>query len=237
MPVSLIASVTAFYPDDGARAALQSREINTSGSTLIVIASSLYAFGLAATPTDTKGNNWTLMKSETAIAAPRATAVDLFYAVDPIVGTHHRFLRNSTGNMDALFMVFAFGGRRFRFDKSSSSHVLGGSSVHPGSLTPAEAEEFFVTAASSGDFHISLGVDSGFSIQEHAEFDDGSIAGKVHYGGAFAWKEQSGALAAEDPTWSISPSTNVPALLGCFKSAPLPTRASYGYQGSPGLSS
>lgn len=191
---------------------LRTQEIDTSRATLLVAVFLAFVNDVSGFPFDSKGNTWVQLGSESA----GGPSVLIFYSIDPVVGRHHTFSRAlNTVFLDTLLMVFAFGGHRFLFDKQQSSHVLGGSSVHPGLIVPSEQRELFVTAAATGVGGVTLGVDSGLTIQESHGFI--STPTESHYGGAFAWKQQSGPLAAEDPAWSIAPAADVPAIVGCFK--------------------
>lgn len=217
LPVTLIASVTAFSPNNGPRDHITSAGINTTGATLLVMARAGFAFGITGNVVDSKANTWlSTIDPQQTVAAPRATSIVIQYSINPTVGPDHTFSLSGATNQDQFMMVFAFGKGQFAFDKQAGSSVSPGSAVHPGSLTPAEAHELFITAASDGDFGITLGIDSGFTIQASRGFDDGTN-GEFHFGGAFAWKQQNGPAAAEDPAWSISPATNVPAVIGCFR--------------------
>ncbi len=157
--------------------------LDTTGCTLLVIAEHHYqgTSGIS----DNKGNTWTPL-TETGNSGSYFT--HLFYCVNPTVGSGHTF---TTAATFATISIAGFSGNSGSpFDAES-----GNANGTPGSITPAQSAELFVTAVTGSGGPTFAGV-SGFTIL------DGTVqsGGDNLYGG-IAYKIKTDA-SAENPTWT-----------------------------------
>jgi hypothetical protein len=182
--------------------------VDTSGATLLVFI--MQSNENASTPSDSKGNTWTLAVAETAFFQCK-----IFYAYNPTVGTGHTFTLTGTdfaGNMQLL----AFNGVQAApdpLDKTNHAANFGVASLSPGSVTPATDGQVLVTGLNdSGDYPST--VNAGYSTP----YGQGAnVFGFI--GGWSAYLIQTSA-AASAPTWSLNTgSNNMYTTIATFKAA------------------
>lgn len=169
--------------------------INTTGATLLVMSTVQSASG-GMTVSDNKGNTWIALTPHSQFSAVES---QIFYAVNPTVGTGHTFTSNfaNASSMSGGIIVTAWSGvaTTSPFDQQNGAGYFA-STAQPGSITPTANDELVITALSANSPSGPYAVDSGFTIAQSALLDMG-----VSNGLAQAYLVQTTATA-ENPTWS-----------------------------------
>lgn len=193
--------------------ATPSSAINTTGATLLVIAQGgSTAVGCCSTPTDSKSNTWTALTQQTATGP--GLACNIYYAVNPTVGSGHTF--TSGGGGVGLIQVMAFSGVNTvaPFDtgkeNGASVNVATSSITSGGGFTPSVNNAVIIARLTSDSGSATTLIDGGFTIT-----DSSPLVGGVNYSGGGAYLVQTSAAAA-NPSWSWSPPTTA---TGCSKLA------------------
>jgi hypothetical protein len=184
--------------------------INTSGSTILFVIVADWV-GAATTVTDSKTNTWNPRVNQAA----NDTQVQLYYAINPTVGSGHTFTGTSTGGFPALaVLAFSGGDTSAPFDVQSAGGAGGSvTSVAAGSLTPSAANDVLIAGSAMGTAGVTVSsVDAGFTLL------DNLAATANAYGVASAYQIQTTATA-RNPTFTLSGSTNAAAVLNAFKEA------------------
>ncbi len=184
--------------------------VDTTGANLIVLATGNYAPGSQPTVSDSKGNSWTVINTYTAILS----RVKMWYCLNPTVGSGHTFTASTSGAAPAI-CVSAFSGVKASsaYEAETGSNVAPGTSLQPGSITPAEDNEVQVTALAISAVE-TLSINSSFSITDQIAL----VAGK-NYGLGMAYRIQTTATAV-NPTWSWSASRYSAACMSTYKYEP-----------------
>lgn len=186
---SLVATDSAQSTDDNS---VTTPGVDTTGANLMVLLA-LAQPVTGVVVSDSKGNTWTPL---TAQQNGVATGTRFYYCLNPIVGSGHTFTVSATGTFPAV-IVQAWNGAH-AFDAENGANQAAGTTLQPGSVTPAEDNELFVTGCGPGGGGVvTNAVDSGFT--ETADLDENANAA----GGAMAYKVQTSA-GAENPTWTAS---------------------------------
>lgn len=177
---------------------------NMTGATLLVMACESGNAGSTFTPSDSSSNTWTSLTRQSG----GSNALQLFYAVNPTVTGSQTFQCVST-NTFAGVLAEGFSGTLTTagvFDAQSGTNAT--SPMMPGSITPAQAGEVFVTAAANNGAGTTPSIDSGFTITDSNSSGSFEIA-------AMAYLVNAGS-SAQNPTWTLgSASTN--AAMAAFK--------------------
>lgn len=181
--------------------------VNTTGANLIVLATGNYAPGTQPTVSDSKGNTWTALSTYTAILS----RVKMWYCLNPTVGSGHTFSAATTGAAPAI-CIAAFSGVKISgaYEAETGNNVAPGTSLQPGSITPAEDNEVQVTALAISAVE-TLSINSSFSITNQIAFGAGT-----NYGLGMAYRIQTTATAV-NPTWSWSASRYSAAGMSTYK--------------------
>lgn len=183
--------------------------IDTTGATLLV-AHLAYYTPTSTTPTisDSKGNTWTELAHN---ASASGIGGRMFWCVPSSVGGSHTFSSETISNLFPCIAVVAFsGGHASPFDDDTAGNGTG-STIQPGSITPAEDNEVLVTGVSVGAAG-TVSVDSGFT-EPNAEASGAAFQVSI------AYKIQTSA-AAVNPTWTIpSGGYGSVATMAAFKAA------------------
>lgn len=180
--------------------------INTTGATLLV--ANITAWDAAPLSYITDSNNNTWVPFPTYLGNFTAQTQQMFYAINPVVGSGHTFTIGA-GTQGSL-EVGAFSGVTgvLPFDKSAPSSTTGttsASSIQPGSLTPTNANSLIVSAVSFQNNGTQVSsINSGFTITD----TNASASGLI--GGSMAYLIQTTATAV-NPTWSFSGGGNLTA--------------------------
>lgn len=190
--------------------------IDTTGANLIVLNIGYYS-GTVPTiaPTDSKGNTWTAL---TAHAQPDSTRIgnQMFYCVNPTVGSGHTFTQQDLVNAAYPSMqVLAFSGAHASpFDQQTGTvSATTQSSLATGSLTPPENNCLVVAGlgheVNSGG---AVSIDGGFTSTTEA------YVGGTSEGSGIAYLIQTTATAA-NPTWNVTNNAGLAVTLAVFKAA------------------
>lgn len=196
--------------------------IDTSGASLIVIATALFATSVI--PGDSKSNTWTPLNSYLGSFG----AVRLWYCSNPTVGHGHTFAVFGVDPNYPAIAVAAFSGVVVPgpFDVQNG-HFTGDTSGQPGSITPGQNNELLITAVFARN-GVPSSIDSGFTVTDLVNFSSGGL------GIGMAYLVETSATA-KNPTWTgtglnatsiasfkagASPPPPPPALtLGCASSS------------------
>lgn len=191
MAFTLIAHISAQYT--GFLSGTTTGNINTTGATLIVVsASGFSAGGSTGILADSNVNTWIPLTERHR----NDTYQKLWYCLGPTVGAGHNF--TITGGAYGSFEVIAIGGATPVLYDQDTGTSGNGASAQPGSLTPANADSVLVCGLAFQNTGATLtGINSSFTITD-TEPGGGIIQGSI------AYKVQSGAGSAENPTWSFS---------------------------------
>lgn len=190
-----IALVAHTYSTSGTSAA-----VDTTGATLLIAVAS--TFVNPTTVSDSKGNSWTALTLRGT-----GSAVQLFYAVNPTVGTGHTFTDGGFNFGTVCYAAFSGVDAVSPYDTDTGGHAAG--NVQPGSITPAANNELLVAGLCWYPSN-TVSIDSGFSITDQRDYTG-------NMGSALAYLVQ-GAAAAVNPTWSASSSfTDAAAAMAAFK--------------------
>lgn len=184
--------------------------LNTTGASLIVIAAVSFEIGGAVAFSDSKGNTYTGLTSQTDGSG--VTRCRLAYCVNPTVGSSHTFTISTVGTCyPSIFVkVFNAGGA---FDQQNGSSGVSRITQTPGSVTPGFNNEVVITAVSLDNNSSALAVNSSF-VNTLVSPGTASFA----FSGGMAHKIQTTA-AAVNPTWSWTTSQAVAATIATFKNA------------------
>ena len=170
--------------------------------------------GLSATPSDNKSSTYT----NRTLEAPGVTIeCRLSYSLIAGTGADHTVTFSEASSFSTVLALFASGLHATTpYDtESAGAFVAPGTSLQPGSLTPANAGSLIVAVLVHDDAITDLAIDSGFTI-----LNPGTVpfAGGTNYGGAIAYLVQ-GAAAAVNPTWSWTNSVTGVAAMAAFAPA------------------
>jgi hypothetical protein len=185
---------------------------NATGATLLIATVSSYGGGGSSnTLSDTEGNlGWV----ERALYGNGGIRVQLFDCNLPSTGASMTVTYTASSSF-ASVQVTAWTGNDLSapFDQENGS-VTTASTIQPGALTPPAAGSLFI----SGLAHESNGgatptINSGFTIAATTPY-----AGGNNEGGSIAYFVQ-GAAASLNPTWDITNSADIAAVLGTYLAA------------------
>lgn len=165
--------------------------INTTGATaLVACATGLPGYSL----TDSASNTWT-----TAITKTNNHITTLYYVTTPNTSASHTFTITQTAKSATLQVIAASG--TGPLDGAAVGNDTGGNSgltsVQPGSITPAQANDGFYTCFGV-DTAGSYTINGIFTVTDQSNFNGGCC-----FGGAMAWATE-GNTTAQNPTWSES---------------------------------
>lgn len=151
-PISIVGSATAISPTSGggARRVATTAPFDTTGASLIVIAVTDNQAGAAPTLTDSAGNTWTLIRTQTDTVKNR---IKMYSCVNPTTSANHTFTYSTTNDSFPCIMVLAIKGTSIAspLDKQNSNPIPAAlASGTPGSITPAFNNEIIITAVSAG---------------------------------------------------------------------------------------
>lgn len=203
-PITLVAHTVAF----GSNAAVTTSAINTTGASLIVLAISVNN-GTTPTVTDSAGNTWTALTSQTATGLAK---IAFYYKASPTTSATHTF--TNTGTFPTIG-VMAFNNTLgvAPFDVENGAMTASGTTRSTGSVSPSLDNEVIVTALAGTPTGGGVSIDSGFNLVDQQDF-----VGSTAYSMATAYKVQT-AKAAVNPTWSFGGTFGAAAVIATFKNA------------------
>ena len=180
--------------------------IDTTGAKLIVIAVAHEAPS-AVTPTDSKGNTWTLRSDH------KSTNLGVYFyeSVNPTVGTGHTFTLTSSGDFPGIGVAAYSSTGTPQFDKQTGATQTSGSSLATGSITPAANDQVVLALVSTEGVSITGTASSPFSSDN---FINLQTAGN-YYGIDLAEDNQTTATA-RNCTWTLSSSTQAASAIATW---------------------
>jgi hypothetical protein len=180
--------------------------IDTTGATLLVVAVGWFNGGSAPSINDSKGNSWTAL---TAHAGGNGS-ITLFYVLSPIVGAGHTFTVGGGASFYSCAVAAFASTSTPTFDAQNGAGSASAATIQPGSVTPAGANELFITALMTATFTGAISIDSSFVITD-AELDSSAN----DFGTALAYL-LLGTAAAQNPTWTTPGAARIAATLATF---------------------
>ena len=189
-PIFLISHASAANGSSGA--AYTSSGINTTNAAYLIV-SILSAQPTIGTLTDSKANTWTPVS---AVLCGSFSCNQVFYCLNPIVGTGHTFSVGAGGTASSM-EVAAFGGGLQSFDVQAGAAGTG-ATAQAGLVTPSFAGSLIVTTATAqGGIASVLSVDSGFTVTDIVP-DSSGVASS-----GMAYIIETG-IVAKNPAWTLS---------------------------------
>ncbi len=180
--------------------------IDTTGAKILVIAISSYVVNPAPTVSDSKSNTWIPLTEHSFTGDGRN---QIFYAVNPTVGTGHTFSFSGTGSFSAMcvagFTTLLTGTISADQENGNSGATL--TSIQPGSVTPGVSGELLICGFNNSGTFSNLAIDNGFTITDSVNY-----VNATNYGCALGYISQE-AAAAINPTWSWT-TTSVTSVCG-----------------------
>lgn len=179
--------------------------IDTTGASLLVI---MAVAGAAITVSDSKGNTWTGLTSQTITGQTGR----VYYAWNPIVGTGHTFTVSGSG-VAASFEVASFSGVQTSadpFDVQQSATATGATQAGVGSatLTPSQNDSLVIGGQSFSAAISAYTAQAGFATVAQVNFSGGT-----NYGSALEYLIQTTAAAIPNSTviasWTTAVSVSV----------------------------
>jgi hypothetical protein len=184
--------------------------IDTTGATLIVLF--VHQDTAAQGVSDSKGNTWTSLTSQTGGVSGTNNTGRLWYCVNPTVGSGHTF--SAAVAYGAIAALALAGNAAVPFDQENGSGSTSSvTSRQPGSITPSEDDCIVVAGTGIGGSNSNHAIDGGFTIAG----DLNGISG-TQYGGFIAYLIQTSATAA-NPTSSWTTSNVSASVIASFKAA------------------
>jgi hypothetical protein len=143
--------------------------IDTTGAKLLIAVGA--SFSVAGTFTDSKGNTWTVLPSQTAGVA---YVCNVAYCINPTVGSGHTFSFSGAYNS---FRVLAFSATGdIEFGASDGDAIADpGTSLSPGSVTPTENNSLVIAALAWGAAGGPASVSGGMVLAQSPYVDNVSI--------------------------------------------------------------
>lgn len=220
MPFSASPIFSATATDDSFSQAITA-SLDSTGADIIFAAVAKNGNGVAATMADNKGNTWNGLTAREVTAGER---IQIFYAINPTVGSGHIF----TGGGTFVSMVVAgFSGGHLSspFDTGrESGNDTFGTTLSPGSITPSVNDALVLQALAFNTVQSGLvAISAGYTII--AQLDR---IGAARMGIALAFQRQTTA-AATNPTWTAA-LTSMAAVSAAF----IPATGGGGGGGTPG---
>jgi len=183
--------------------------IDTTGAKLIVIAVAHQAAS-AVTPTDSKGNTWTLRSNH------KSTDVGVYFyeCVNPTVGTGHTFTLAFTSSFPGIGVAAYSSTGTPQFDKETGATQTSGTSLATGSITPAANDQVVLALVSTYNVLITGTASSPFSSNNFINLNTGDHT----YGIDLAEDNQTTATA-RNCTWTLSGSSQAASAIATWGEA------------------
>jgi hypothetical protein len=171
--------------------------INTTGASIIII-STADVVTATATPTDNKGNSYTLIRSDTAPAIP--ARIKTYVNYNPIVGVGHTFSYYSSGGEPGIAVQAWFGstGSPALDQQTGTFSNTVKTSASASSITPTFNNELIVTSICPWNTNLAPVLTASYSITYTAPRVNVNSVGI-----GMAYITQSTA-AATKPSWTFS---------------------------------
>lgn len=206
-PITLVSHTAAASTDGNG---VTTTSIDTSGSDLLTVEKVGLIGATDCTLTDSKSNSWTML---TAYSVDSEQRIQMFYSVNPTVGSGHTFTCNGTALAPSIAVQSWSGMAPVPFNVQNGSGNSDVTGIRPGNVTTSTDNELIVTAVSAAPLAIALSIDSGFTKTDETNYSAG-----LHYGIAAAYKIKSIA-GMENPTWTGDATLNYWATdIATFKS-------------------
>lgn len=185
---------------------------DTTGANFITISMASYAGATAPVITDSKGNTWTVDRTQVdGIASARSSIVT---STPTSVGAGHTWTVTQAGAF-ASIVVLAWSGALASapIDQKNSAFTNGATTLQPGSVTPTQNSELIFSSLAVYIDNSGEAIDSGYSQVTIA-----GVAG-AHLGCGAGYLIQTGPVAT-NPTWSWTASLSAAACIATYKGVP-----------------
>ena len=168
--------------------------LNTTGANFIVL-SVVHNDNASQTITDSNNNTWTPLTQYSQFAA---AACQIFYAVNPTVGSGHTFTSTfgSTGSGGIVVSAWSGVATSSPGDGSNGTGYFASTGIQAGSITPSVNGDLIIAAISCDNPSGPYTVDSSLTILQSALLIAGTSQGLAH---AYLIQSTAGAI---NPTWT-----------------------------------
>lgn len=211
VPIALIAHSGA--NDNGSGGAAVTPAIDTTGATLLVVVTSVYAGNGSSNLTDSKGNTWVPMGRITG----QSGEPELLYCWNPTVGTGHTFSAHDPWASGTAISVAAFSHVKHSADPLVGGTYLKGTRANsatqqPGSDTPVTGQLVITGLGVFGNSNLTYSVDLGFAVVDMLGMGNGS-SNYVQSGLAYLVAPSGSAV---NPTATLGVAQTAQALIAIF---------------------
>lgn len=203
MAWSFINSATATGP----AGAITTTGADTTAATFIVIAVSTFGQPIP-TPTDSQSNTWTALTQR--FEGANSYGIKMFYVGNPATNASHTFTATTSG-VSIFFVVNVLWFSGWSAFDAESGATATSSPIQPGSITPADNNELFVTGVTH-NVGSNATIDSSFSTPIGA----GQTGGN-NVGGNLAYKIKVASASAENPSWTAGGAATMAAAMAAFR--------------------
>ncbi len=189
--------------------------INTTGATLLVMGTSQCSLatcsGVLGAPTDSKGNTWTPLTTQTQGGA----VSKIYYSKNPTVGASHTFTFAGTSIFPSI-SVAAFSGADITspFDQQSGGVQASSTTSATGNITPLNTSELWVSSSCQGAAQTTVVPGNGTAPASSSI----NYSAGVHFGVALSYKIQT-SIVTEQETWTYSAAIPSAVTIASFKAA------------------
>lgn len=178
--------------------------IDSRGATLLVAGmENIAGANFPAIFNDAQGNTWVFPLGGSGFAGGSSRDMNFAYCTNPtsLSASHTISMTAAGGAFFPVLSIAAFDNipTSGAFDDATTGAetLASGTTVQPGSKTPANADNMIV-AWVTGDIYTPITINSGFTI-----IDTLGKVGGVSQGGGLAYLEQS-AATAQNPQWTVA---------------------------------
>lgn len=178
---------------------------DTTAADFIVIA--VHDIGACPTPTDSQSNAWTALTEVNE--AGNNYRVKMFYKSNPTTNASHTFTVTQSGGFNVINVMWFSGWSSFGAESAGGTATS--SPVQPGSLTPADNNELFITGVSH-NVGSNATIDSSFI----GVIGSGQVGGN-NVGGNMSYKIKSADSGAENPSWTAGGAATMAAAMARFR--------------------
>jgi hypothetical protein len=186
--------------------------IDTTGASLLVVATSSYYLGPGLTVTDSKSNTWTALTEYTSNTEAR---VKMYYCVSPgSVGSGHTFTFSGSSIYGTLAVLALSGAGAIDAGEVGASNASS-ATLQPGTITPSQSGCICITAVAFNTGSATLTIDSPFSKIASGYAD---YSGSVNEGLGLAYDIQTTATA-RNPTWTAAGAVDIAATMAVFRAS------------------
>ena len=169
---------------------------NMTGATLLVAQVNSFVQTSTLAISDSSSNTWVPLTRIDNVNA--VNTLQMFYVCNPTVSSTQTFTGTTSNSFVQVFILGWAGSQASCFDAESTAQTANPTTTaQPGSITPAQAGELFVTAAANSSVTTTaISINSSFTITDEIHSGAVETAGLAYF-----VNTGSGAL---NPTWTFT---------------------------------